>query len=175
MHSTPTKVGIDNSSAPESPTPKGLSLSLARNLSHEQSGTVPALESMVKALKSEIEEAMAEMQAIWDEMALENACEAYLEPRSYTSFPTLFELLLSRQAHTGRLGCVKHALGFASLLVLDLLEALLCLALTASLSVELVTKMLEGLLGIEGTALVVGVLEFDVWLVSGREELSHAS
>lgn len=72
MYSTPTKIGIDNSSAPESPTPKGLSLSPARNLSHEQSGTVPALESMVKALKSEIEEAMAEIQAIWDEMAVEN-------------------------------------------------------------------------------------------------------
>jgi DNA repair ATPase RecN len=69
---TPTKVGIDNSSAPESPTPRGLSLSSATNLSHEQSGTVPALVNMVEALKSEIEEAMAEMQAIWDEMAVEN-------------------------------------------------------------------------------------------------------
>lgn len=72
MCSATTKFDIDNSGAPESPTPKGLNLSSARKLSHEQSDAAPALDNMVEALKSEIEEAMTEMKNIWDEMAIEN-------------------------------------------------------------------------------------------------------
>jgi hypothetical protein len=72
MCSTTTKVDVDNSGAPESATPKGLNLSSARKLSHEQSDAAPALGNMVEALKSEIEEAMTEMKTIWDEMVIEN-------------------------------------------------------------------------------------------------------
>ncbi|KAM0245714.1 hypothetical protein ACHAP5_005198 [Fusarium lateritium] len=70
---TPTKFDIDNSGAPESSTPKELNLSSARKQSHEQSNAAPALEDMVEALQSEIEEAMKELKDIWDEMSIENA------------------------------------------------------------------------------------------------------
>jgi hypothetical protein len=72
MCSTTTKVDIDNSGGPESLTPKGLNLSSARKLSHEQSDAALALDNVIEALKSEIEEAMTEMKNIWDEMAIEN-------------------------------------------------------------------------------------------------------
>jgi hypothetical protein len=75
--------------------------------------------------------------------------------------------------HAHILTGIEHTLRHAPLLLGQLLEALVGLALSAALSVKLVRKLLECFLGVEAAAVGVDVTQLDVGLVPLAEELVH--
>ncbi|KAL4723321.1 hypothetical protein ACLX1H_009811 [Fusarium chlamydosporum] len=64
-------VEIDNDSMLDTPIPKGLNLPSADKPANKPESNV-ALDEMVEALEEDIEQAMKEMQAVWEEIAIEN-------------------------------------------------------------------------------------------------------